>query len=96
MKELIDINEHNKNVIDRFVNGEGFEVLPTPIIDGVVRAVRNGTPIPDNATNEIMDIVNSPTKHIKIIKVDGEDTICYSQQFVKLLELLERTISERR
>ena len=43
----------------------------------------------------INDIVNNPSKHIKIIKVNGEDTICYSQQFVKLLELLECIISER-
>jgi hypothetical protein len=45
MKLVIDITEHNKSVIDRFVNGEGFEVLPTPIIDDVVRAIRNGKPI---------------------------------------------------
>ena len=41
----IDISEHNKNVIDRFVDGEGFEILPAPIVDDVVRAVRNGKPI---------------------------------------------------
>lgn len=44
--------------------------------------------------NTIKSIVNNPSKHIKIIKVNGEDTICYSQQFVKLLELLECIISE--
>lgn len=46
MQIVINIGEHNKNVIDRFVNGEGFEVLPTPIVDDVIRAVRNGTPLP--------------------------------------------------
>lgn len=46
MQIVIDIGEHNKNVIDRFVNGEGFEVLPTPIVDDVIRAVRNGKPLP--------------------------------------------------
>lgn len=46
MQIVIDIGEHNKNVIDRFVNGEGFEVLPTPIVDDVIRAVRNGKLLP--------------------------------------------------
>lgn len=46
MRIVIDIGEHNKNVIDRFVNGEGFEVLPTPIVDDVIRAVRNGKSLP--------------------------------------------------
>ena len=46
MKLLIDINE---NVYTRlFDNGR-----PMDIADGIVieRAIRNGTPIPDNATN---------------------------------------------
>ena len=44
MKLVIDIAEHNKSVIDRFVDGEGFEILPVPIVDYVVRAIRNGKP----------------------------------------------------
>jgi hypothetical protein len=44
MKLVIDITEHNKSVIDRFVDGEGFEILPAPIVDDVVRAIRNGKP----------------------------------------------------
>ena len=46
MKLIIDINE---NVYTRlFDNG-----IPMDIADGIVmeRAIRNGTPIPDNATN---------------------------------------------
>ena len=55
MEIVIKISEHNKNVIDRFVNGEGFEVLPTPIVDDVIRAVRNGKVLPKGHKRLIED-----------------------------------------
>lgn len=62
MEIVIKISEHNKNVIDRFVNGEGFEVLPTPIVDDVIRAVRNGKPLPKGhdrlvCVNKVFDAI---------------------------------------
>ena len=51
MKLLIEIDEHNKNVIDRFANGEGNDVLPVNIFLDLIESVENGTPIPDNAKN---------------------------------------------
>ena len=37
---------------------------------------------------EILDIVNEPSKHIQIVKIDGEDSIVYSSKFVELLMLI--------
>lgn len=51
MKLLIEIDEHNKNVIDRFADGEGCDILPENIFTDLIESVENGTPIPNNATN---------------------------------------------
>ena len=51
MKLLIEIDEHNKNVIDRFADGEGCDILPENIFTGLIESVTNGVSIPDNATN---------------------------------------------
>lgn len=37
---------------------------------------------------EILNIVNEPSKHIQIVKIDGKDSIVYSSNFVELLELI--------
>lgn len=37
---------------------------------------------------EILDVINEPSKHIQIVKIDGIDTIIYSSKFVELLELI--------
>ena len=37
---------------------------------------------------EILNIVNEPSKHIHIVKIDGKDEIVYSSKFVELLELI--------
>lgn len=42
---------------------------------------------------EILNIVNEPSKHIQIIKIDGEDSIVYSSKFVKLLELIPNMLT---
>lgn len=51
MKLLIEIDEHNKNVIDRFADEEGCDILPERIFADLIESVTNGVPIPDNATN---------------------------------------------
>lgn len=43
---------------------------------------------------EILDIVNNPSKHIQIAKIDGEDSIVYSSEFVKLLESLPTMLTK--
>lgn len=35
---------------------------------------------------EILNIVNEPSKHIQIVKIDGKDSIVYSSKFVEFLE----------
>ena len=37
---------------------------------------------------EILNIVNEPSKHIQIVKIDGKDSVVYSSKFVELLELI--------
>ena len=51
MKVLIEIDEHNKNVIDRFADEEGYDILPERIFASLIESFVKGTPIPDNATN---------------------------------------------
>lgn len=46
MKLIIDIPEHDKNVIERFVRGDGCEDMPSSIIENLIRAVYFGTPLP--------------------------------------------------
>ena len=58
MKLLIEIDEHNKNVIDRFANGEGNDVLPVNIFLDLIESVENGVSIPNNATNgDVLKII---------------------------------------
>lgn len=47
MKIVIDIPEHDKNVIDRFVRGEGCDDLPSNILEHLIRGVYLGTPLKD-------------------------------------------------
>lgn len=58
MKVLIEIDEHNKNVIDRFADGEGCDILPENIFTDLIESVKNGTPVPDIATNREYVIVS--------------------------------------
>lgn len=69
MKLAIELSEHVKSVIDRFANGTGCDVLPTPIVDDVIWAVRNGTPLAEpcedtinrkHLLSEIDDLMKSP------------------------------------
>ncbi len=42
MKIVIEITEHNKNVIERYLDGSGLEELPQGIIEDVLLAIRYG------------------------------------------------------
>lgn len=44
MKIVIDISEHDKSVIDEMTNGE---VLPDTTESNIVKAIQNGTPLPE-------------------------------------------------
>ena len=46
MQIVIDITEHNKNVIERFVCGNGLDDIPTRIIEDLILSVFNGIPLP--------------------------------------------------
>ena len=48
MQIVINISEHDKNVLTRFVRGEGTEELAQGIIEGLIRAVYFGTPLPEH------------------------------------------------
>ena len=48
MKIVIDIPEHDYNVIRRYVKGDGHETMPEPITDDLLQAVSNGFKVPDN------------------------------------------------
>ena len=50
MKVLIEIDAHNKNVIDRFADGEGCDILPENIFTDLIESVKNGIPVPDNVS----------------------------------------------
>lgn len=43
---------------------------------------------------EILNIVNEPSKHIQIVKIDGKDSIVYSSEFVELLELIPEMLTK--
>lgn len=43
---------------------------------------------------EILNIVNEPSKHIHIVKIDGKDSIVYSSKFVELLELISEMLTK--
>ena len=43
---------------------------------------------------EILNIVNEPSKHIQIVKVDGKDSIVYSSKLVELLELIPTMLTK--
>ena len=43
---------------------------------------------------EILNIVNEPTKHIQLVKIDGKDSIVYSSKFVELLELIPTMLTK--
>lgn len=43
---------------------------------------------------EILNIVNEPSKHIQIVKIDGKDSIVYSSEFVELLELIPTMLTK--
>lgn len=43
---------------------------------------------------EILDIVNEPSKHIQIVKIDGKNSIVYSSKFVELLELIPTMLTK--
>lgn len=43
---------------------------------------------------EILNIVNEPSKHIQIVKIDGKDSIVYSSKFVELLELIPTMLTK--
>ena len=46
MQIVIEIPEHDKNVIERFVRGDGCEDFPPSIIENLIRAIYLGTPLP--------------------------------------------------
>ena len=75
---VIKISKHNKNVIDRFVNGEGFDVLPTPLLDDLVVAVRNGTVLP----KVLEDIKAEIIEHHEI----GCDMDCKNCEMIACIE----------
>lgn len=43
---------------------------------------------------EILNIVNEPSKHVKLMKIDGKDNIVYSAKFVELLELIPTMLTK--
>lgn len=43
---------------------------------------------------EILNIVNEPSKHIQIVKIDGKDSIVYSSKLVELLELIPTMLTK--
>lgn len=47
MQIVIEIPEHDKNVIERFVRGDGCEDFPPSIIENLIRAIYLGTPLPE-------------------------------------------------
>ena len=47
MKIVIDISEHDKNIIGRFVRGDdGYDDLPVNIIENLIRGVYLGSLLP--------------------------------------------------
>ena len=43
---------------------------------------------------EILNIVNEPSKHIQIVKIDDKDSIVYSSKFIELLELIPTMLTK--
>lgn len=43
---------------------------------------------------EILNIVNEPSKHIQLVRIDGKDSIVYSSKFVELLELIPTMLTK--
>ncbi len=47
----IRISEHDKSIIDRFVDGTGYETLPSVILDNAIKAIREGVTLPKGHGN---------------------------------------------
>ena len=44
--------------------------------------------------NEAIKVLGASNEHIKMISVDGKDTLCYSSQMVCALEMAEKALEE--
>ena len=44
---------------------------------------------------EIMSVITNISKHVKIIKIDRKANICYSSQFVKVLESIPKMYTKQ-
>lgn len=75
MKVLIEIDEHNKNVIDRFADEEGCDILPERIFADLIESVTNGVSIPDNATNG--EVIQALFGGMQINEPQNENDLVY-------------------
>ena len=83
MQVIIDISQDIKEIIDKHVVEGKTYLLPVYILQKVEKAVKCGTPIPDNATNGDMIKAMFPNANISIygniVKVELDNI--YVQEF---------------
>ena len=63
MQIVIDITEHNKNVIDRFVRGEECDYLSANILEDLIRGIYLGTPLSEVLEEIKGEIIRYTDKH---------------------------------
>jgi hypothetical protein len=62
---LVNVSEHNKNLIERHYNGEGFETIPESVVDDIMFAINNATVLPTGCGKlvEADEVVKLVDKH---------------------------------
>jgi hypothetical protein len=46
MQVVINISEHNKSVLERYMDGTGYNRLPIPVTNAILEAVNSGKVLP--------------------------------------------------
>jgi hypothetical protein len=57
MQMIINISEHNKSVLERYMDGTGYNRLPIPVTNAILEAVNSGKVLPKGHGN-LIDISN--------------------------------------
>lgn len=71
MQIVIKISEHNKSVLERYMDGTGYNRLPIPVTDAILEAVNSGIVLP-KGHGDLIDISN-----IDVIEL--EDSVHFIQ-----------------
>jgi len=68
MELVIKITDRQKKFIDKLVaSGECYEMLHPVVIDEVMKEIKDGTPLLDNATENVIEILEENKEKFEIM-----------------------------